>query len=333
MTRSEEPTSARGVAGAPPPAYVPGPDFDRFVDGGGLDDDLRRALDEDRGTGDVTSEVTVPAQALAGGVLRAKADGVVSGLRVFARVFALCDPEVSLRVDGRDGQRVGPGDELVRVEGNARALLLGERTALNYVQRLSGVATRTAAMVALVAGLPVRLLDTRKTTPGLRWLEKYGVRCGGGHNHRIGLWDEAMVKENHLALAGRPMVDVLADLRLRMGPQGRITAEAETAAEALAAVRGGADVVLLDDMPPSDMADLCPRLRALAAERGRPLEIEASGGVNEGTLRTIAQSGVDRISIGALTHSVTALDLSFKLAPLLERTLPVGLSLGAPERA
>ena len=283
---------------------------------GGLDELVRRALDEDRGSGDVTSESAVPAEARARARLLAKADGVLAGIEVFARVFRLCDREARIELLGRDGERVWRGRELARIEGRARALLLAERTALNLVQHLSGIATRTAGFVARVADLDVRILDTRKTTPGLRALEKYAVLCGGGHNHRMGLWDEALVKENHLALAGRPLEAVLADLRARGGPGLRITAEAESAEQARAAVRGGADVVLLDDLGVPEMTALCPQLRELARALGRSVELEASGGVTEENVRRVAESGVDRISIGALTHSVTALDLSLSLEAL-----------------
>jgi nicotinate-nucleotide pyrophosphorylase (carboxylating) len=160
-----------------------------------------------------------------------------------------------------------------------------------------------------------RILDTRKTTPGLRLLEKYAVRCGGGENHRFGLYDEVMVKENHIELAGRSIEAVLEDLRRAVGTGVRITSEARDEREAIAAVDGGADVVLLDNMSPKELTRLCPILRARAAERGRPIELEASGGVDERTIGEIAKSGVDRISIGALTHSAPALDLSLELEP------------------
>jgi nicotinate-nucleotide pyrophosphorylase (carboxylating) len=202
-------------------------------------------------------------------------------------------------------------------------LLLAERTALNFVQRLSGTATLTARFVRLAreaAGDKApRILDTRKTTPGLRALEKYAVRCGGGENHRFGLFDEVMVKENHIELAGRSIEAVLSDLRGVLGPGVRITCEARDEKEALAAVDGGADVVLLDNMGAPELARLCPLLRARARERlqtARTVELEASGGVDERTIGAIAKSGVDRISIGALTHSAPALDLSLELEPL-----------------
>jgi nicotinate-nucleotide pyrophosphorylase (carboxylating) len=163
---------------------------------------------------------------------------------------------------------------------------------------------------------PPRVLDTRKTTPLMRVLEKHAVRAGGGENHRFGLFDEVMLKENHVELAGRPIEAVLADLRKAVGPRVRITCEARDEREALAGVDGGADVVLLDNLAPAEMARLCPLLRARAASRGRALEIEASGGIDEHSLAAVVKSGVDRVSVGALTHSAPALDLSLDLEPL-----------------
>lgn len=276
------------------------------------------ALAEDVGAGDITSRTAVPEGARARARLFPKSEGVIAGLAVFARTFELCDPSAKIEVLARDGDRITKGQDLVRVVGSARALLTAERTALNFAQRMSGIATLTARYVDLVtkAGMnPPRILDTRKTTPLLRVLEKYSVRCGGGENHRTGLYDEAMVKENHIELAGRPIVDVLADLRRAVGPAVRITSEARDEKEALAGVDGGADVVLLDNMSPAEMARLCPILRARAATHGRAVELEASGGINAQTLEAVARSGVDRISIGGLTHSANALDLSLDLEP------------------
>lgn len=284
-----------------------------------IDEVIERALEEDQGSGDVTSLGLVPEHARAVARLVGRADGVLAGLDVFARVFLRCDPHAEVAAASADGEPVTHGAELMRVTGNARALLLAERTALNLLQRLSGVATLTARYVALVADSPgVRLLDTRKTTPGLRHLEKYAVRCGGGDNHRIGLFDQAMIKENHLALAGCEAEDAVRRLREHIGNEMILTAEASNASEAEAAVRGGADVVLLDNMSPAQMAELAPGLRALAEGRGRAVELEASGGITEDTLAEVARSGVDRISIGALTHSAPALDLSLYLDPLPE---------------
>ncbi|MFT5051433.1 MAG: nicotinate-nucleotide pyrophosphorylase (carboxylating) [Chlamydiales bacterium] len=285
-----------------------------------LDNLLRAALDEDLGAGDLTSRMAVPAGARASARLVAKEAGVLAGLGCFARVFELCDAGIVFETSRQDGDTVAPGDQLARLEGDAHALLAGERTALNLLQRLCGIATRTASFVKLAEAAAgerqVRILDTRKTTPGLRVLEKYAVRCGGGENHRIGLFDEVMLKENHIDLAGRPIGEVLADLRTAVGDGVRITAEARDGREAQEAVRGGADVVLLDNMTPAQMAALAPELRSLGQARGRELELEASGGIGAGDLEAVAASGVDRISIGALTHSVSALDLSLYLEPV-----------------
>ncbi len=292
---------------------------------------VSRALREDVGTGDVTSEATVPAGARARARLVSKASGRIAGLAVFRRAFELCDPSCRFEALVTDGNSIEPGDEVARVEGGAYALLTAERTALNFVQRMSGIATLTRLFVDAVereAGAhgndggrdalagPVRILDTRKTNPGLRPFDKFAVRCGGGENHRYGLFDEAMVKNNHVDLAGRPLEDVVRDLRLRCGDRFVITSEARDEAEAEAGVRGGADVVLLDNMSPERMSALVPKLRGLAAGRGRSLELEASGGVDLATISRIARTGVDRISIGALTHSAPALDLSLRLESL-----------------
>jgi nicotinate-nucleotide pyrophosphorylase (carboxylating) len=285
-----------------------------------IDAVLRPALAEDKGGGDLTSTSAVPERARARARLVAKSGGVVAGLAVFARAFELCDPSgprIALLVE--DGARVERGRELAVIEGSARALLTAERTSLNCVQRMSGIATLTARYVELAraAGMnPVRILDTRKTTPLLRRFEKYAVRCGGGENHRFGLFDEVMVKENHVDLAGRPIESVLADLRRAVGPSVRITSEARDEKEALAGVDGGADVILLDNMTPEEMARLCPLLRKRAMGSSRRIEIEASGGIDERTLAAVVQSGVDRVSVGALTHSAPALDLSLDLQPL-----------------
>jgi nicotinate-nucleotide pyrophosphorylase (carboxylating) len=282
---------------------------------------LRRALDEDARsaagapqgegrTGDITSEHAIPAEARAQARLVAKSRGILAGLAAFARTVELCDPRAQVELLARDGGALEPGQVVARARGSARALLRAERTALNVVQRLSGIATLTARFVERAGGR-ARILDTRKTTPGLRVLEKYAVRCGGGENHRFGLFDEAMLKNNHVDLAGRPLGELVQRLRAELGPRVRIHAEARDEAEGLSAVEGGADVVLLDNLSVERMTALCPRLRAAA--RGRALEIEASGGVDLDSVAAIAASGVDRVSVGALTHSAPALDLSLYL--------------------
>ncbi len=291
-----------------------------------LDSLIRRALSEDLGievtpattaeeliSRDVTTRTAVPAGVRGRATLVGKQTGVLAGGIAFERALALLDPTSSVEALIADGQEIVAGDIVLHAHGDARALLIVERTALNIVQRMSGVATRTREAVDLVEGLPVRILDTRKTTPGMRTLDKHAVRVGGGENHRSGLFDEAMVKENHVDLAGRSIEEVLGDLRADLGPEFWITCEARDADEAAAAVRGGADNVLLDNMTPDEMASIAPALRRLAEERGRPVELEASGGITPETLRAVAQSGVDRISMGALTHSAPALDLSLEL--------------------
>lgn len=278
------------------------------------------ALDEDRfgpgrsGSGDITSDNVVPAAARARARLVCKASGRLAGLDVFARVIEICDPAARTELLARDGDRIESRQVLARFEGRARALLLAERTALNLIQRMSGTASATALYVERCGGR-ARVLDTRKTTPNLRTFEKYAVRCGGGENHRFGLFDEAMVKNNHLDLAGRGLREVLIDLRRTLGPAVRITAEARDEAEALAGVEGGADVVMLDNFSPERMRAACHKLRGAAAALGRTLEIEASGGITLDKIAAVAECGVDRISIGALTHSAPALDLSLYLEP------------------
>jgi nicotinate-nucleotide pyrophosphorylase (carboxylating) len=310
-------TDRSPASSLPPPRIGPPPALSKAA----IDAVVVPALDEDRfgpdraGRGDVTSDNVVPAQARARARLVSKAEGRLAGLDVFARVLELCDPDARIELLARDGDALQPKQVLLKVEGNARALLLAERTGLNLIQRMSGTATATARYVERCAG-KARVLDTRKTTPNLRALEKYAVRCGGGENHRFGLYDEAMVKNNHLDLAGRGLSEVVRDLRRALGPRVRITAEARDEKEAFDGVEGGADVVMLDNMPPERMRELCPRLRAAAAERGRTVEIEASGGITLDTIATVAATGVDRISVGAVTHSAPSLDLSFYLEPV-----------------
>mgnify|MGYP002654299080 CR=1 FL=1 len=271
-----------------------------------LEPQLRAWLAEDLGRGDLT------AAALAGCSGRAhwlaKADGVFCGGVLVEPLFRLLDPGVVVRLLVRDGVAVAAGQRLLELEGSAEALVAGERTALNLAMRLSGIATATAALVAELAGTSVRLADTRKTTPGLRVLEKYAVRCGGGINHRQGLDDAAMLKENHLAWA-RGVDAAIAAVRAAAPWPARVIVESETAAEAEAAVRAGADGVLLDEFTPAQLAELVPQLRELA--EGRQLVLEASG-VQPEQLRAYAASGIDLISTSApITRSVW-LDLSMR---------------------
>lgn len=279
---------------------------------------VRLALAEDIGRGDVTSLAVVPAGAQAVAVMRAREPLVVAGLAFAEAAFRLRSPRVHVQRLARDGQQVRAGAALLRVRGPARAILSAERVALNFVQRLSGVATLTAQFVTAVRGMRARILDTRKTTPGWRRFEKYAVRCGGGQNHRFGLYDMVLIKDNHLAaLRGARPNPIAAAVRAarRRFPDLRVEVEADTLAQVRQAVEAGADMILLDNMAPR-------RLRAavrLVAGRART---EASGGVTLGNVRAIARTGVDFISVGALTHSARAVDIGLDFETGADRPAP-----------
>jgi nicotinate-nucleotide pyrophosphorylase (carboxylating) len=271
---------------------------------------LDRWLEEDLGRGDLTAAALSGRQGRAH--WRARQEGVFCGGVLVAPLFQRLDPQLRVRLLVADGERVGVDQRLLELEGSAAALVAGERTALNLAMRLSGIATATAALVAQLAGTGVALADTRKTTPGLRVLEKYAVRCGGGRNHRLGLDDAAMLKENHIAWAGG-IAPAVAAVRAQAPWPAPLIVEAETAAEAKAAVRAGADGVLLDGFAPPALAELVPRLRALAAERGAPVVLEASG-IPPAELRAYAASGVDLISSSAPVTRSPWLDISMRFA-------------------
>lgn len=271
-----------------------------------LTDLVERALAEDVGTGDVTSLATVPDGTRAIARIRQKAPGVVFGLDVAELVFRRCDPDVRLERTGPEG-RWREGGPVLEIEGDARALLAAERTALNFLGHLSGVATLTAICVREVQGTGAKILDTRKTTPGLRLLEKAAVVAGGGHNHRFGLYDEILIKENHIAMAGGVTAAVRA-ARERF-PDLPMEVECETVEQVREALAAGAARLLLDNMDP-------PTLRAIVAEVAGRAQLECSGGMTRETLRAFAETGIDWISIGALTHSAPTLDLSLLLEPL-----------------
>ena len=266
---------------------------------------VSRALAEDLGTGDVTSAAVVEAGQRARGVIQAKAPLVVAGLDVAFEVFRQCDPAAVFEVRWGDGARCERGDTVAIVTGAARALLTAERTALNLLQRLSGIATLTAAHVA-AAGGDITVLDTRKTTPLLRALEKYAVRCGGGTNHRFGLDDAILIKDNHKRLAGG--ITPAVRRALAAGTGLSIEVEVETLDELDEALAAGATSVLLDNFTTYDLR------RAVAHAAGRA-RLEVSGGVTLDRLPEIASTGADTVSIGALTHSAPAVDLSFALEP------------------
>jgi nicotinate-nucleotide pyrophosphorylase (carboxylating) len=262
--------------------------------------DVRAYLAEDVGDGDLTSTSVVPADATLSASLLLKERGIVCGLAVAEAVFRELDPDVRFETLAADGHAAQ--GEVARVEGNARALLTGERTALNLLGRMSGIATLTLRYVDAVAGTHATILDTRKTTPGLRALEKLAVRCGGGENHRFGLYDGILIKDNHLRLAG----GVAAAVRAASGQGVPVEVECETLAEVREAVGAGADIVLLDNMTLSDLRE------AVLLVAGRA-STEASGGVTLESVHAVAQTGVDFISVGALTHSARSLDVSMEV--------------------
>jgi len=272
-----------------------------------LDEIVRRALQEDIGAGDVTSIATVPEDARAVATITQKAPGVVSGLEIAERTFLALDPEAAIERLAEEGTWHEPGTPILRVTGGARAILGAERTALNLLQRLSGIATLTARYVRAVDGTGVRILDTRKTTPGLRALEKAAVLAGGGVSHRAGLYDEILIKENHAEMAGGVGAAVRAGRAAF--PDLPLEVECSTPEEIAEALEAGAPRILLDNM------DADGHRAAVAQVAGRAT-LEGSGGITLETIRDKAVPGLDFISVGALTHSAPALDLSLLLEPL-----------------
>lgn len=264
---------------------------------------VKGALDEDGAFNDLTTIATVVSDRRARAKLVARESGVIAGIPIALEAFRILDPKVSIRVDAEDGMRVDAGSPLLFVSGHARALLSGERVALNFLQRLSGIASLTARYVDLVKGTRAQILDTRKTTPGWRQLEKYAVRAGGGKNHRMDLASGVLIKDNHLSAVDGDVA--LAVKRAReTSPAGtQIEVECDALEQVEAAVEAGADVILLDNMNLTQMRE------AVALVQGRSI-LEASGGVNLSTVRGIAETGVDWISVGALTHSAPSMDLA-----------------------
>ncbi len=270
----------------------------------GLDKLILDALSEDLGTGDITTESCIPASAVSEGAFRAKQDGVFCGMEVLVRVFKLVDERICVTPLVKDGDEVKKGQELAKISGPSRTVLAGERVALNLVQHMSGVATATRAAVRAVEGTGCVIVDTRKMTPGLRVLEKYAVRAGGGNNHRFNLADGVLIKDNHIVAAGG-IAEAIRAVRRNAPHTLRVEIEAETVDQVRQCLDAGADIIMLDNMSVEDMRQ-CVKLighRALT---------EASGNMGERDLREVAETGVDYISIGALTHSVQALDISLK---------------------
>ena len=270
----------------------------------GLDDFLLSALKEDVGTGDITTNCCIPVGNSSEAFFIAKEDGVICGIDIAQRVFNLVDEKITLIPKIKDGTSVKRGDIIAEVIGPSRGILTGERVALNLMQRLSGTATATAKAVSSVAGTSAKIVDTRKSTPGLRVLEKHAVRVGGGHNHRFNLSDGVLIKDNHIAAAGGIAAAVNA-ARAAVPHVMKIEVETETLDEVRQALEAGADIIMLDNMS----IDLMAQSVALI---GGKAHTEASGNMGEKDLLEVAKTGVDYISIGALTHSVKALDISLK---------------------
>jgi nicotinate-nucleotide pyrophosphorylase (carboxylating) len=264
---------------------------------------VRAALEEDRARDDVTTLTVVPADFRASAVLVARSPGVIAGLPLVETLFRLLDPTVACSDLASDGTRVSANQSVLEIEGAARAMLSGERVALNFIQRLSGVATLTARFVDAIRGTPAKILDTRKTTPGLRVLERYAVRCGGGTNHRADLAAAVLIKDNHLSAIGGDVT--LAIHRARAGaPSGmQVEVECDRRDQVASAIAAGADVIMLDNMS-------CDEMRACVELVGGRGIVEASGGITLENVRAVAETGVDWISIGALTHSAPSLDLA-----------------------
>ncbi len=280
-----------------------------------IDELFRIAILEDIGKGDITSEIVVPEKCDAVAQIICKENLILAGMPFIKRFFSILSSALSLQPDNlffeehyRDGDFIEKGNAIATLKGNTRLLLAGERTALNLLQRLSGISTFTSEFVKKIKDLPVKILDTRKTTPGLRFMEKYAVRVGGGHNHRFALYDAVLIKDNHIKIAGSVRDAVLKAKKTCI--YQKIEVEVKTIEELEEAISAGADIVMLDNMEIETMK------KAVSIAKGRVL-IEASGGVNLENVREIALTGVDFISIGALTHSARAVDISMKIREVL----------------
>jgi nicotinate-nucleotide pyrophosphorylase (carboxylating) len=273
-----------------------------------IKDQLRAWLSEDIGSGDVTTMATVPQGHQSSGIIHAKQSGIVAGIPLARLVFEVVDKNLKFNAQVTDGIRVERGTVLAVVEGSTHSILTGERLALNLLQRLSGIATKTNEYVTAAQGQQVRIADTRKTTPGHRTLEKYAVRIGGGANHRFGLYDAVMIKDNHIKAAGGITAAVRA-AKSRIPHTMMIEVEAESLVQAEEAVQAGAHIVMLDNMNSADMAEAVAMIRSKAPS----IVIEASGGITPERVAEVAKSGVDIISVGSLTHSFQALDISLDL--------------------
>ncbi len=275
---------------------------------------IELAMLEDLYEGDLTTEATIPKAHRSKGVIRAKSDGVIAGVRVMTRIFSMSKNKMSVSIRKPDGERVKAGDVIAEITGSTETLLLCERTVLNFMQRMSGIATKTAEWTALIAHTKAKLLDTRKTAPALRYFDKEAVRIGGGLNHRFGLYDMMLIKDNHIDAAGgvAEAIRRAKDYRKRKGLDVNIEVEVRSQDELQDALRFSPDIILLDNF---SLADLKKAVSVVRAKSPTVL-LEASGGVSKERLCEIAETGVDFISAGELTHSVTAMDISMKIVPL-----------------
>ncbi len=265
------------------------------------------ALKEDLGSGDITSKLIIPEKKVGEGFIIARGKGIVAGLEAVELVFKQIDPGLKFKSSVNDGDKVRPGQEVALIQGKLRSILAGERTALNFLQRLSGIATLTAEFVLKIKGTKAKILDTRKTTAGLRLLEKYAVKKGGGKNHRQGLYDMILIKDNHIQAAGGVSLAIRKVLRYRKGL--KIEVETKNLKEIKEALDFKIDRIMLDNFKPEGLRKAVRLIRS----RNEKVEIEASGGINLKNIRRIARTGVDYISVGALTHSARALDFSLLL--------------------
>lgn len=263
------------------------------------------ALEEDVFSGDITSLTTIPIHTRGSGMIHMKADGILSGIEVAKEVFRQIDADIKITQRAKDGQRVQKGDIVLELEGSLRSILTGERVALNFMQRMSGIATKTNRIVTLVQDYPVTVVDTRKTTPLLRILEKQAVRDGGGKNHRFGLYDAVMIKDNHIKAAGG-ITSAVKAAREQIPHTMKIEVEVENLQHLMEALESRCDIIMLDNMAPDDMK------QAVKTIAGRAIS-EASGGVTEHNIVEIAKTGVDYISLGSLTHTIESLDISLDL--------------------
>ncbi len=272
---------------------------------------VERALLEDLGRGDITSRSTIRTMARGTGSFLAKQDLILAGIEIADAVFAWFDVGMQIQSTANDGDEISAGKVFARVSGDAQALLAAERTALNFLQHLSGIATKTKTFVDAIVGTGAYIADTRKTVPGLRMLEKYAVTCGGGRNHRMGLDDGVLIKDNHIALAGG-IAEAVKRAREAAGHLHKIEVETSDLAQVEQALKANADIIMLDNMTPEQVRECVAVVKASAPEERRALT-EASGGITLDNVRAYAEAGVDLISIGAITHSAPAVDISFKI--------------------